>query len=606
MKNSKPKKLIPVIIALVLVLSLTIGTGCGGCLGCLGCFGCLSSLVSSYDGWDGPDIDDWNFTLPSHEAETPAHPEKPTQPDKPAEKPSGGVSIGDGRFVYEEYDPSDFYDKCDELSELAKGNDPDAVISLYDELYNEYVSIDENGSILYVAYSENPSDEYLTEQHLAFDEMNQEIYDSFMVSINEICSGPCADAFKAHVGEDDFDDYADYEPMTDEQADLYKQETELVDKYYTAIEDAEAAGTPDSELVNIVGPIYLDLVKVRTDIAKSYGYDNYADYADENIYCRDFTGEEIGIFCDNVKKFSAQYYDLLYNSSAYSMPYYLDETPSVRELLTDLQTYADKISTYASDAAKLLTYDQLYSIGDDEERMAGAYTISFEKSEVPFIFQTLDGNATDFTTLSHEFGHFTAFSKNMNPNLLLYSYGSLELSESHSNGLQGLYTYYFDEIYGRYADVMETYTVINLLSNIVDGCLFDEFQRKIYADPDMTLDEVNKLYMDLCSEYGDTYSSTYGEDDYWWIHVSHSFESPMYYFSYAASGIVALEIWLTTETDMDKAIDIWEQLIDAGSYAYGYKELLEKIGVGDFTNSASVLLTAQMALDFIEDHAYKY
>ena len=609
MKDTKRKKLIPVVTALVLVLTLTIGTGCGGCLGCLGCIGCLGALFQDVDIWDDIDTDPWDITLPTrpsdiyetYEPETET--ETTTRPDRPSSKPSGTVTIGDGSFAYEEYDPTDFYNSCEELEALASGRDSDAVIDLFQSLYDEYEYIDEDGSILYVAYSENPSDEYLSDQYVEFDKMTTECYDKFMTAISAVCSGPCADAFKKYVGEDYFDDYASYEPLTDEQTELYARETELVDEYYSAIEDADEAGTSDDELVNIVGPIYIELVQVRTQLARTYGYDNYADYADENIYCRDFDGADARAFCDTVKKFSKEYYDLLYNSSAYFMPYYMNDRASTAELLDDLKTYADKISTYASDAAELLTSQELYSISDDGERMAGAYTISFEKSGVPFIFATTDGNPTDFTTLSHEFGHFTAFSNNMNPNLLIYSYGSLEISEIHSNGLQALYTYYFDKIYGSSADIMETFTVINLLSNVVDGCLFDEFQREVYANPDMTLDEINELYYKTCKAYGDPYAS---EDDYWWIHVHHNFESPMYYFSYAASGIVALEIWQIAQTDMDRAIDVWEQLIEAGSYTYGYMEILNMIGVADFTNTTAVLMTCQQALDYIDEHATKY
>ena len=68
MENKKPKKLIPVITALVLVLALTIGTGCGGCFGLLGCVGCVGSCISALGGIDGDDIfdpDEWDFTLPT-------------------------------------------------------------------------------------------------------------------------------------------------------------------------------------------------------------------------------------------------------------------------------------------------------------------------------------------------------------------------------------------------------------------------------------------------------------------------------------------------------------------------------------------------------------
>ena len=41
-----------------------------------------------------------------------------------------------------------------------------------------------------------------------------------------------------------------------------------------------------------LGELYKEMVGVRTELAKEYGYDNYADYAYEMLYARDFSSED--------------------------------------------------------------------------------------------------------------------------------------------------------------------------------------------------------------------------------------------------------------------------------------------------------------------------
>ena len=67
----------------------------------------------------------------------------------------------------------------------------------------------------------------------------------------------------------------------------------------------------DAELNAVVGPIYVELFRLRDKIAKSYGYDNYADFADQEIYLRDYGTEEAEIFHEAVKTVSESYYSAL-------------------------------------------------------------------------------------------------------------------------------------------------------------------------------------------------------------------------------------------------------------------------------------------------------
>lgn len=111
-----------------------------------------------------------------------------------------------------------------------------------------------------------------------------------------------------------------YEAMTDRELELTAEEIRLVQQYDQAMmEDCEITyngeawtedkleETPpedDSDVNTIltlilkkrsetVVPIFKELVSVRTEIARENGYDNYVDYAYEELYNRDFTPGEV-------------------------------------------------------------------------------------------------------------------------------------------------------------------------------------------------------------------------------------------------------------------------------------------------------------------------
>ena len=598
-----PKFIAP-LIAIILVLALGITTGCGGCLGLIGIGSCVGGCLGALNSQNIIDN-----ILSGGTGSTTSGSEEGSQSSSSSGSESSGSSSGQesahssvsvGSMTYSEYDPTQFYADCEELSSLAKAGKSSEVIEMYEKLYDEFLFIDENSTVLYVNYCLNPSDEYFSEQYVSYSAMYSEALDTLYIAIYDVTQSSCADDFREYVGDEDFEAFAEYEPLTDEQLEYSEQEAGLIDEYYTAIEEFEASGSDYQELYNSVGPIYVELVQLRTKIAQSYGYDNYADYADAEIYYRDYSADDIAAFCGSVKKLSSRFFTLEYNSTALYAPYMVDASLSTTELLQDLKTYGSALSSIVSDAADLMTENNLYNIGSDSTRADRSFTTYLTQQQAPYIFMTQADNLTDFVSLSHESGHYCEFMTAPASNALLSGGSSLDLEEIHSNGLQALFTYYYDYIYGGYSSVMKTYCVADLLSNVVEGCIMDEFQRRVYSDPGMTLEEINNVYCEICEEYGDSESAA----AYWWLQVPHNFSSPMYYFSYAASGIVALQIWLLANSDITEAVTLWENFINAGAYEKTYTEVLEEQGVSMFTNPTFVITLMDKALTFAESGSY--
>lgn len=512
--------------------------------------------------------------------------EAPT--DRPTEAPQRSGLIPEYREIAKE----EFKALCDQLSEAASGTDFSKIRTLYEQIYSEYEQVCDNYTLSYLAYCREVSNDELSQKYQDLETLAYDLGDLACQAFRAVTQGPCASEFKSYVDDEPFDYFAEYEDMTDQEKEWQKRETELVTQYNKIIDEHPDAVYMDDEYINgLVGPIYLELVELRTEMAKYYGYDNYADYADEMVFNRDYDKAAAEKFHEAVKKVSHQYYHLLYYTDAYFGLQRVTDVMDVNEMISSLGRIAGQISPLAGQYFDVLNDNKLYDIGASKKRLDAGYTTSFDTTDTAFIFITMQPGPRDFMTLTHEFGHFINMNLVKNPNTFVYG-SSMDLNEIHSNGFEALCSAYYSEIYGSNDDTALSACLIELLMNVVDGCIFDEFQRAVYENPGMSLDEINDLYESILYSYGDVY-----QNEYIWQYVNHNFEAPMYYLSYAASGIVALQIWAESQKDYRRAVSIWEDIQKAGPYDYGYFELLDDLDLKTFDDEGAVVEILNAALN---------
>ncbi len=586
-KHAFLKRALVLLITAVLILSVT------------GCTKDYSDWLSSVA--DQFDIETMTPVKPTQK------PDGPTQkPDGPTQKPDGPTEKPDNPTVeppvssnlipeYREITEEEFYALCDEMIAAAAGTDFSKVKALYDKLYQEFAQVSDNYTLSYLGYCREVSNEELQKKYQELEELAYDLSDRAMQAFRAVTQGPCAEEFFSYVGEVSFDYFAEYEDMTDQEKEWKKRETELVTEYNSMMDEyGDLIWSQDAFVNEKVGPIFMELLKLRTDMARYYGYDNYADYADENVFYRDYDKAAAEKFHKAVKQISGRYYDLLYYSNAYFGIENVYTSMKPDEIIGKLQSIGSRISPLAEEYSRLLKDYKLYDISDASGRLDAAYTTSFETTRSAYIFVTSDGGPRDFMTMTHEFGHFINMNLVPNPNLFVYG-SSMDLNEIHSNGFEALCTKYYKEVYGENEPAAVSRCLIELLMNVVDGCIYDEFQRRVYENPDMTLEEINDCFESTVFEYGDFYMNKYI-----WQYVNHNFESPMYYLSYAASGIVALQIWAKSQTDYDGAVKMWEDIQKAGPYDYGYFELLDNLDILTFDDSNNVVQVCDIVLDYLE------
>ena len=178
----------------------------------------------------------------------------------------------------------------------------------------------------------------------------------------------------------------------------------------------------------------------------------------------------------------------------------------------------------------------------------------------------------------------------------------------------------YDELYAGYtatvngtrydgSDIAETAAkgdlMNSLLFGVVMGCVMDELQYDVYTNISAYDGgaDVTEKFVSVLAEYGLDEEFTarmsadlgYGYDyfNYWWAAVSHTFEQPFYYISYAMSAVPALTIYVDSVSDFTSAAREYNYIQYYGDGSYSFEDLLSLAGVSSpFAESTYEALSA--------------
>ena len=547
-----------------------------------------------------------------------------------------GVDYED--ITYFHYDPESFYDDTDLMCQLADEGDADGVVRLYDELYREFQLIDTLAVIAMLNHDGNIYDDYWTQENTYLSTLWSEAQDELLAACNYVMGTSCQRALSRHVGRDTSQLFRQYSPMDESDLDSYEREVELLDEYYAMYDTIDATtvdymgeswdfdklyGFPGDALYESdydgymtvydglqqkvseeFAPLYIELVELWTQMARDAGYDSYTDYAYEMMYWRDYSPDDAQALCDAIKPIAREYYaDLYYSDISYAADE-VSPLPEGRGLAELLGEYLPRIDESLTEPWEYMLRHGLFDIQSSASgRFDGAYTTNMLFYLSPFIYATTEGSCQDLITITHEYGHFCDYYFSPLQDMLSEA-DDLDLSEIHSNALQALFTFFYDEIFETGADIAEYQNLSFLLENIIDGCFYDEFQRRIMDDPEgLTTDKINRVMTELAMEYG------MYEEPRWdgtWAYIPHNFERPFYYFSYAASAIAALQIWDMAQTDFHAAVDVYLKVLSYGSHSEGYDRVLEDCGLLLFSEDNAAELVCRPVLDRLEELDWGY
>ena len=447
-----------------------------------------------------------------------------------------------------------------------------------DKLYTQY-------ELLNIEYYRNVNDEKISDEASRVYQDFVDVSDRSLQVLRDVLKGPNGDILKKDLTKDQGEYLSEYEDMTKREKKLIKKEDDLVQEYDKLSLNTDDFKADNKDFVRI----YSDLIDIRTELAEIYGYDSYPEYAYEKVYNRDYSCEDARALAENVKKYIVPIFvkctEDFYSSDIYPLLSYADDGDTI---LGNIAPYISELDPELRSAFNYLRRNHTYDLDYSPDKMDVGYTVDLPQYGALFIFNTPYREAIDYTMTIHEFGHYNAGFHDMQRTLLAQEM-SYDLAEIQSQGLEMLFLDYYDEIFKDASDAATKEALTNILSSVVTGCMYDEFQQEVFANPDMTGKEMNALSARLAEEYGMVEAGYENKDEakYSWAAIPHTYESPMYYISYATSALSALDILAESMDNRGAAVDKYME-VSAVDHDLAYIEGLKACGLNNVFEKGTI------------------
>lgn len=195
----------------------------------------------------------------------------------------------------------------------------------------------------------------------------------------------------------------------------------------------------------------------------------------------------------------------------------------------------------------------LYDVEIRDGKRGGGYMTMFEKYHSPFIFANFDGTSENAYIMCHEGGHaFQGYLKR-EEEIREQCWLTSEAAETHAMAMEFFAWSQMELFFGKRAEDYRMMHLENAIQLVIYECEQDEFQQKIYENPNFSSKERNELWLKLEKEYFP--SKDYGEDSNLlegrrWQRIPHIYQWPFYAIDYALAQICALEYlhWMKKDT----------------------------------------------------------
>ncbi len=493
---------------------------------------------------------------------------------------------------------------------------------LCNRMYEWYVWI-------YLDYHEKPA-EY-RDEYEAWSVLYHHIYDDYATVVKESLSGPCADTVEKALALCDLnpDDYRDVDSTTQEETDLVQRQTALLADYTALMAEdyemtyegstwtldsiygsdtlsdsrkAELAMMLRNEQYQEAAEIYVDLVKVRNDIAVLHGYGNYAEYYYKAVSGRDYTPAEARSFVDLVVP--AFKLDMLSQNALLSDgPMSISNLTWMYELEGNeiIDAVEPFIDSMGDEFGRLLDYMveyDLIDICDEDGRIRTSYSYKLKHSGGAVIYLGGEEEGGEWNAprvLIHEFGHASADC--LNPNLT----GCIDLTEIHSQGLEVLYG--ASGLDGNdSSDAICAYILFQLSYNVFMAGMLTELELYAYeteaATDSLTADQVCDKFQSILDRSGIQFNVGFDEK-YFWIDFSYLFTHPNGYISYGTSAIGVIDLFVEATENYDAAKEKYLNLLFQQDI-YGYSAAIKEAGLTDAFDSEAVKAVLEKCIAIIK------
>ena len=343
--------------------------------------------------------------------------------------------------------------------------------------------------------------------------------------------------------------------------------------------------------------LYDKLVKNRTAQGRAMGYENYLPLGYDRLGRNCWGPAEAAAFRDQIASDlvpivakvkgdqerrlgvdKLKFYDdlLLFPDGN------ADPRGTAEDILAAGREMYRQLSPETAEFVDFLYDGELLDVLSKEGKAPGGYCTGLPLYKAPFIFSNFNGTSGDVDVLTHEAGHAFADYRAMRRDCLsALRSPTMEGCETHSMSMEFLTAPWHGKFFGDRTRKYEIGHCEESLIFIPYGCMVDEFQHRMYENPELTPAQRNAVWLELEGKYRpwiDFEDLPFYSRGAGWQRQLHIYLYPFYYIDYCMAQTVAFQFWLASMADRQDAWARYLRFVDAGGTAT-FRDLVASAGL---------------------------
>jgi oligoendopeptidase F len=326
-----------------------------------------------------------------------------------------------------------------------------------------------------------------------------------------------------------------------------------------------------------------ELIKLRHQIAKNAGFENYLEFIFRQKGRFDYTPADCVQFHDAIETEIMPAVREIQNERRQKLnleklrPWDLAVDPQNR---APLKPFAD-VSEMVSRTQKIFNHldaglaanfqemrdKRLLDLDNRKGKAPGGYQSTLAEARVPFIFMNAVGVPRDVETILHEAGHAFHAQATRGEDLYPYRSAPIEFCEVASMAMELLGNEFIEEFYAPAEAARARKTHLEGIIGFFPWmAVVDGFQYWIYTHPAHTRAERKAAYLRLMDRFGGEVDFSGFEEvrAHSWHRQLHIFLYPFYYVEYGIAQLGALQVWANSKANKAKALADYKKSLTLG------------------------------------------
>lgn len=512
-------------------------------------------------------------------------------------------------------------DNAEKIKNAVSYSEAKKVFLEFDKAESEFFDM---GNIAYIRHTIDTSDEFYDKENEFLNEKTPELMPSLLAFSNAVYDSKFKPDFVAEFGEQMF---AEIElrrkSFSEKNIPLLQKEARLCNEYEKIIASADILF--DGKHLNLYGimsyfenpdrnvrhdaykayskfyesneenfeRIWDELIKVRTEMGKNLGFENYIPLGYMNQGRTDYDEKDVAAFREQVREELVPFCAKLYEAQAkrigvdkvkaYDEAYLFNDGNAVPVgdddfLIEQAREMYHDMSKETGEFVDFMLGHDLLDVKNKPKKASTGYMTGLNSIKAPFVFSCFNHTTGDVQVLTHEFGHaFAGYMAMRNQPVSTYYSESTDIAEIHSMSMEQFAYPYAEKFFGDKADKFRFSHLQEALTFVPFGVAVDEYQHIVYANPELTPKQRTAEWKKLEEKYMPW--REYDDIDFfakggWWYHKIHIFLYPFYYINYTLTTMGAMEFKKKMHEDKESAWKDYLKLCKVGG-GLGYKETLK-------------------------------